>query len=119
MEGEVMVIENISDIEEVPSVYCITNVENNKRYYGHSINPLKRIKNHFDFLRRGSHDSSEMQLDYDTYGRNSFIVEILYMSDSINLRVSIESMLIKHHKKDCYNFINRGKKLKKDLIKTK
>lgn len=114
-----MIIEDISDIEEVPSVYCITNVENNKRYYGQSINPLKRIKKHFACLRLGSHDSDEMQLDYEAYGRTSFMVEILYMSDSITSRVSIESMLIKHNKKHCYNFINRGKKAKAELIKTK
>jgi len=114
-----MIIENINDIEEYPSVYCITNVLSNKRYYGHSVNPLQRIKNHFSRLKHNTHDSDEMQMDYNTYTRSSFIIEILYMSDSIQLRVSIESMLIKHHKKDCYNFINRGKKAKAELTKTK
>lgn len=58
-------------------VYKITNKENGKFYVGSTCDLKRRMHEHFGELKRGVHYAKKMQKDYDIYGRNSFVVEIL------------------------------------------
>lgn len=58
-------------------VYKITNRVNGKFYIGSTCDIKRRMHEHFGELRRNVHCSKKFQSDYDTYGRDSFYVEIL------------------------------------------
>lgn len=58
------------------TIYMIRNKALNKCYIGRSIQPDRRLSDHFTFLRHGK-GFIEMQKDFDEYGEDSFEVEIL------------------------------------------
>lgn len=62
-------------------VYKITNKINNKFYVGSTCNLNRRMREHFGDLKRGCHYSTDMQKDYDKYGRDSFSVIVLEECD--------------------------------------
>ena len=57
------------------TVYIITNTVTGRRYVGLTNSLEGRIKNHFYNLQCGKHNE-QMQEDYDTYGRESFVVTV-------------------------------------------
>jgi len=58
-------------------IYKITNIINNKCYYGSSKNVEKRWRDHKNQLNRNSHINSKLQRAWNKYGENSFIFEIV------------------------------------------
>ena len=91
-------------------IYKITNTTNNKVYIGESLKIEKRWQTHKQDLENGNHHSYKLQEDYNTYGLNKFIFEII---EKINIRhkpiilklylLAYENMYIKE-----YNSINDG-----------
>ena len=67
-------------------VYKITNRVTDKFYVGSTCNFKRRMSEHFGKLRRNTHHSKEMQEDYNTYGRDSFYVEVLEEGENTVLR---------------------------------
>jgi len=58
-------------------VYSITNNINNKVYIGESNNIERRWQEHKDELNTNSHHNYKLQNDWNTYGEQNFIFEIL------------------------------------------
>lgn len=58
-------------------IYQIRNVENNWRYIGQSIDILSRWKNHRSALLNNKHSNLLLQYDWNKYGEEVFIFEIL------------------------------------------
>lgn len=57
--------------------YKISNIENGSFYIGITTNPAKREKQHFDNLKNNRHPNHKLQKDYDIYGEEKFVFEII------------------------------------------
>ena len=57
--------------------YKINNIENGSFYIGITTDFIKRKKQHFDQLSRGVHPNYKMQQDYNIYGKDSFIFNVI------------------------------------------
>lgn len=60
-----------------PGLYKITCLKNNKIYIGESSNILSRLGRHVDNLEKNRHDCSELQNDFNCYGKLFFKFESL------------------------------------------
>ena len=58
-------------------IYCITCKVNNQKYIGASKDIYKRISKHFSNLRLGKHPNHRLQIDYNKYGIDKFVVTII------------------------------------------
>ena len=58
-------------------IYKILNTQNNKIYIGSSKNILQRWRNHIRELESNSHKNMFLQEDWNKYGSNQFVFEIL------------------------------------------
>jgi group I intron endonuclease len=61
----------------VSCVYCIVNVQNRRKYVGSTTRISRRKNEHLYSLRKGTHHSPELQKDYNRYGEDSFLFEIV------------------------------------------
>lgn len=66
-------------------IYKIINVINNKYYIGSSFNIKKRIRKHFELLKRNKHHSTHLQNAYNKYGKNVFKIEVLEICNRNNI----------------------------------
>lgn len=55
------------------TIYCITNILNDRKYVGATVNFRSRKRHHLSDLRLGKHRSYKLQQDYDTYGESVFV----------------------------------------------
>lgn len=62
---------------KVSGIYKITNVKNNKIYIGSSKHILQRWKNHIRELNENKHKNFYLQNDWNEYGKDCFIFEIV------------------------------------------
>jgi group I intron endonuclease len=67
--------------ENMQGVYQIRNIKNNKIYIGSSMDIEQRWKMHKNDLRRNKHINYKLQNDWNKYGENSFVFEILEIND--------------------------------------
>ena len=90
---------------QLPGVYMILCLSNNKRYYGESKNVSTRLSQHKSKLRRNIHEIPELQTDYNLYGNENFQFLIVSMSKNFSLekRVALETELINRFDDLCYN----------------
>ena len=58
-------------------IYCITCKKNNLKYIGSSKEMRNRIAKHFSNLRLGKHPNHRLQIDYNKYGIDKFVVTII------------------------------------------
>lgn len=81
---------------QLPGVYMILCLANNKRYYGQSKNVSSRLSQHKSKLRRNIHEIPELQRDFNLYGEENFEFSCLYISRDadLNQRVAMETELI-------------------------
>ncbi len=66
-------------------VYSIKCVVNNMCYIGSAANFKTRKLTHLSKLKRGKHHNKALQLDYNKYGLNSFVIEVI-SSNNLNLK---------------------------------
>lgn len=66
---------DISAVIEPSCVYLIRNLNNGKVYVGIASDAVHRIAGHYYSLRKGNHDISALQMDYDT--GNEFEIKTL------------------------------------------
>lgn len=64
-------------------VYCIKNVTNNKKYVGSTINLKKREYLHFITLKNNNHTNENLQKDYNEFGKEGFVFEVLEFCEVI------------------------------------
>lgn len=83
-------------------IYKITNKENGKIYIGQSNNPKIRFRSH---MKKKS-SSKSISEDVDSYGENSFTLEIIEPSDSFQER---EKYWIKYYKDLGFSLYNKTK----------
>lgn len=74
-------------------VYIIECILNNKIYVGSSIDLNKRIKTHFNDLRKNKHTNPKLQRSFNKYGEGSFKF-YSYVIDNVNLLRIREQTLI-------------------------
>lgn len=69
-------------MRETCGIYKITNTKNDKVYIGSSKNILNRWGNHIFNLVGGKHHSNEFQKDFEKYGVENFIFQVLKILDN-------------------------------------
>ena len=62
-------------------IYQIRNIKNNKIYIGSSMDIEQRWKMHKNDLRKNKHINYKLQNDWNKYGENNFVFEILEIDD--------------------------------------
>lgn len=68
-------------LKHLSGIYRIDCMANNKTYIGSSNNISRRISNHFDLANRNIHNNQKFQASFNKYGKNSFIVKVLFYCD--------------------------------------
>ncbi len=66
-------------------IYMISNKINKKKYIGQSVNIDKRIREHFNSLRKNKHQNNHLQSAFNKYGEYNFEVKILEICSAENL----------------------------------
>lgn len=86
-------------------IYKITNKETKKVYVGASHQIKQRIIKHFRSLKLGKHTNSQLQSDYNTYGRTSFSYGIIHPVSKFDAKeiMELENYYIKKHSENSYN----------------
>ena len=102
-------------------VYKITNITNNKIYIGSSKNILQRWKNHIRELETNSHKNLFLQSDWNVFGKDSFIFEILEEC-SIDEQYETEQKYLNelfpfHHSGTGYNILEKSVQRKDTNVK--
>ena len=67
-----------------PVIYSIKCKINDKIYIGKTQNHLSRLGMHISELLKGTHHCKLLQEDFNLYGIDNFIFEILYISDTLS-----------------------------------
>lgn len=101
---------------QLPGIYMILCLKNNKRYYGETTNISARISQHKSRLRRNIHEIPELQRDWNLYGESFFEFITLYISSVCNKtqRVALEVEYIARHYDLCYNKILNSSRKKEN-----
>lgn len=86
-------------------IYKITNIINSKFYIGSSVDLQKRKREHFRFLNKNSHGNNLLQKQYNKYGNNNLIFEILENIDCEKLIEAEQKYLDLYYdnQKQCLN----------------
>ena len=85
-----------------PGVYEILNKETDWRYIGESKKPIQRRSEHWTKLRGGYHENPNLQQDYNKFGEDAFVFEILECPKPDAL-LDCEAYWINKYKDCCYN----------------
>lgn len=75
-------------------IYSITNLINDKKYIGSTINPCQRKENHFSRLRKNKHCNKILQRSWNKYGENNFLFEMVEKVDDKNDLIKLEQKYI-------------------------
>lgn len=87
-------------------IYQIRNIENNKIYIGSSMDIEQRWSGHKSELKRNKHHSFKLQEDWNKYGENKFVLEMLIEVDDETTRDELSTIEQKYI--DEYNPIENG-----------
>jgi hypothetical protein len=95
---------------QLPGVYMILCVSNNKRYFGQSKNVSARLSQHKSRLRRNIHEIPELQQDFNLYCEKNFEFSVVSISKNFPLeeRLALETQLVEHFPDLCYNKFSKG-----------
>ena len=91
--------------------YRISNIKNGSFYIGITTDYLKREKQHFSNLECNSHPNYKMQKDYNIYGREAFIFEIMdeYDGDAEEAYNKEYELIQKTQATKSYNILEGGR----------
>ncbi len=76
-------MDNLNNLRGVSGIYSITNVENNRFYIGSSIDLNQRYYTHFSNLKKGKHHSYKIQKDYNSFGKDAFVYDVLEVCEKV------------------------------------
>jgi len=79
-------------------VYKIVNIINNKLYIGSSAYLRFRKSAHFSDLRKNKHHSQYLQEEYDKYGRENFVFEVIEYIEDKNKLIEREQYWMDYYK---------------------
>lgn len=101
---------------QLPGVYMILCLVNNKRYYGESKNVSARLSQHKSRLRRTIHEIPDLQNDFNLYGEQSFRFSAVFLSKHSTLeeRRTLEIQLIDQLPDLCYNKFSKPSREKEN-----
>jgi len=85
--------QKIEEIKNIPGVYKIINLKNNKQYIGSTKNLYIRIRDHFDNLLKNKHSNIHLQKSFNKYGIDTFIFRIIIFCEEFETK-RIEQHLI-------------------------
>lgn len=98
-------------MEKICGVYSITNIIDNKKYIGQSVDIYVRWRNHKSALRNNRHNNSHLQNAWNVYGEENFVFEILSVC-SVDIIDDVEEEYIKlfdtMNRKHGYNMESGG-----------
>lgn len=78
--------------KEITGIYILINKRTDEVYVGQSINIDARCKRHFNELKKGTHNNSDLQEDYDKGDKFSIkIIEEINISDYKKLKKELKS----------------------------
>lgn len=64
-------------------IYIITNIVNNKKYIGSSLNYKQRLRQHKYSLRKNSHYNKHLQSSFNKYGEENFTFKLLELCSNL------------------------------------
>ena len=64
-------------IKNIPGIYEILNIKNNKRYIGQSIHVRNRLFKHISMLRNNNHICKHLQDSWNKYGEENFQFNVI------------------------------------------
>lgn len=101
---------------QLPGVYIIICLANNKSYYGESSNISARLSQHKSRLRRNIHEIRELQRDWNCYGEDFFEFSALFMSRDCDKaqRQNLEFEYMAYFFDHCYNKFNKTSRKKQN-----
>jgi predicted GIY-YIG superfamily endonuclease len=91
--------------KQLPGVYMIRCLENDKRYYGQSNDVSRRLSERKFYLRKGLHEIKNMQADFKRYTEEKFEFLPISLSKDLTIekRKELENTLISRYNNICYN----------------
>ena len=106
-----MGLNDLSDIQNLPGIYCIENIINNKCYIGQSVNVRKRLRVHIYNCKSKRYQNRHLYRAVEKHGIENFKISVLtYITDDLNyeeLKNKLNSLEIEYIKS--YNsFGNSG-----------
>lgn len=89
-------------------IYCYTNLVNNKKYIGQTINPKKRFNQHKSsaFNEKDSEYNSPLHRAFRKYGYENFKYEVLIENNEIDILNELEIYFIKKYNSQIPNGYN-------------
>jgi len=97
----------IEEIKNIPGVYEIINLNNNKKYIGSTKNLYSRYKQHLEGLLKNEHDNPHLQGSFNKYGIDTFIFKIIVFCEKFETR-RIEQYLINKNNFDLLYNISKN-----------
>lgn len=85
------------------TVYKIECKPNGRCYFGRSQELEKRWRAHKNMLRKDEHHNIEMQKDWNEYGEDSFVFEVLHEFDNKEDSLRVEQEYINNSRGESYN----------------
>src|SRR3990172_2642855 len=76
-KGNTIEISKKSKNDLISGIYSITNIINNKIYYGSSNFCKRRWRSHKSLLNRNKHENPHLQRSWNKHGEKSFIFDIV------------------------------------------
>ena len=81
--------------ENTPSgVYTIVNAVTGDAYIGSSVDMPMRMSRHRALLATGRHYNSKLQADWDSFGEDAFLFDVLEAVEDLSLLVVVEQRYI-------------------------
>lgn len=80
-----MGLNDLSDIQNLPGIYCIENIINNKCYIGQSVNVRKRLRVHIYNCKSKRYQNRHLYRAVEKHGIENFKISVLtYITDDLN-----------------------------------